>query len=328
MTLKVNSFFVGGETVKVSNRPIADVRFTNTAPSFVNDQNGHYHINGAYVQSFVPLMTDRTPVVLHHGGGMTGAMWESTPDGREGWLNFLLQANCPTYVIDNVERGRAGWPAARLEELGAPILRTEEEAWALFRFGKPKDYSNKRPFPNQRFPVEALSTFSAQFVPRWLEHSEPSTRAMSALLDKVGPCVVVAHSQGAECVINAARARPHLVSALVLLEPSAVPGDLSFIATHGIPLALLKGDYLDCAPLWRELREAYSRIVTSICKRGGRADLFDLSKEVGRGFSHMPMMDHGNELVFSLVDRWVKENTKSVNGGKTEQLSRAQSLAF
>jgi hypothetical protein len=40
---------------------------------------------------------------------MTGACWEATPDGRPGWLTVFLRARLPVDVLDNVERGRAGW---------------------------------------------------------------------------------------------------------------------------------------------------------------------------------------------------------------------------
>jgi hypothetical protein len=49
------------------------------------------------------------PVLLWHGGGMTGFTWETTPDGRPGWLWRFLQAGYEVMVSDAVERGRSSW---------------------------------------------------------------------------------------------------------------------------------------------------------------------------------------------------------------------------
>lgn len=36
-------------------------------------------------------------MVLMHGGHLTGAVYESTPDGREGWLQFFVRKGWPVY---------------------------------------------------------------------------------------------------------------------------------------------------------------------------------------------------------------------------------------
>jgi len=46
---------------------------------------------------------------MWHGGGLTGVTYETTPDGREGWLNYFLRKGWSVYNSDAVERGRAGW---------------------------------------------------------------------------------------------------------------------------------------------------------------------------------------------------------------------------
>ncbi|MEC7574984.1 MAG: hypothetical protein VX973_08865, partial [Pseudomonadota bacterium] len=102
---------MGGRRVLISGKPTEPLHFTG-ATSFENDPNGAYHIEQAYVQYFIPAERKHDlPVLLVHGGGMTGANWETTPDGRTGWLHRFLEAGFATYVIDNVERGRAGWCA-------------------------------------------------------------------------------------------------------------------------------------------------------------------------------------------------------------------------
>jgi hypothetical protein len=42
---------------------------------------------------------------MWHGGGLTGVTYETTPDGREGWLNLFVRKGWDVYVSDAVERG-------------------------------------------------------------------------------------------------------------------------------------------------------------------------------------------------------------------------------
>jgi len=294
--LTIKSFFVGGKRIKINGKDITDICFTDTVQPFEVNPNGMHHVHQAYVQAFIPELSEKTPVVLQHGGGMTGVTWESTPDGRDGWLNYFVAEKFPTYVIDNVARGRASWPGIEHAELGAPILRTEEEAWTLFRFGTAENYAKKKTFPEMRFPVQALKQFVPQFVPRWIDHKVESAQAIVELLEKLGE---------AEAVWAATKQRPDLVKALVLLEPSGLTTDTEFLVKNEIPLLVLHGDNMECSDLWRNLLIVYKKMVDDICDAGGDAKLVDLSQEIGTGFSHMLMMDKGNKLVFSLVNNWM-----------------------
>ena len=56
-------------------------------------------------------------------GGLTGACWETTPDGRPGWLHNFLSAGFAVYVLDNVERGRSGF--VQLKMFGTANLSNE-----------------------------------------------------------------------------------------------------------------------------------------------------------------------------------------------------------
>ena len=82
------SFHVGGRRLKLSGQPVETIQFTG-ATSFENDPNGDYQIEQAYIQYFIPEERKyNLPVLLVHGGGMTGSNWETTPDGRPGWLHL------------------------------------------------------------------------------------------------------------------------------------------------------------------------------------------------------------------------------------------------
>ena len=141
---------------------------SSALPDYRHDGNDAYYIEQAYVQRFVPASrVQDTPVLLVHGGGMTGACRESTPDGRPGWLTAFLRAGLPVDVLDNAERGRAGWCAVPDVWPGTPIMRGEREAWEVFRLGLPENYAARTPFPGSQFPVDALAAMARQSVPRW-----------------------------------------------------------------------------------------------------------------------------------------------------------------
>jgi len=67
-------------------------------------------VNGRqmYVEYWIPARV-RHPyaMVLVHGGGGQGTDWMGTPDGRPGWVTYLLQEGFRVYVVDRPGHGRA-----------------------------------------------------------------------------------------------------------------------------------------------------------------------------------------------------------------------------
>jgi hypothetical protein len=61
----------------------------------------------------------RYPLLMWHGGGLSGVTWESKPDGAPGWQQYFLKAGHDVYVSDAVERGRASWELFRLGPEGS-----------------------------------------------------------------------------------------------------------------------------------------------------------------------------------------------------------------
>lgn len=103
------SYTVGGRLYEVTDGEPREVRFTRSA-SYTYDPRGHRAVEHTYVQYFIPAPArDLPPVVLVHGGGMHGSTWETTPDGRPGWLHHLLDLGREVHVVDLVERGRSGF---------------------------------------------------------------------------------------------------------------------------------------------------------------------------------------------------------------------------
>jgi hypothetical protein len=46
----------------------------------------------------------QAPLLKWHGGGFTGVTCESTPDGREGWLNLIVRKGWDSYVSDAIRK--------------------------------------------------------------------------------------------------------------------------------------------------------------------------------------------------------------------------------
>ena len=280
------SYTAGGRVLRVTEGAPQRVNFTRST-SYEIDPRGHYAIEHAYVQYFVPeTRRPGPPVLLVHGGGMSGSCWETTPDGRPGWLHLLLTKGYEVHVIDNVERGRAGFAPGVWD--GQPVLRTLEEAWALFRIGPREGFRTRTAYPGQRFPVDHFDSFARTFVPRWLTTSPLQVAALVAVLERTGPALVICHSQGAELAFDAHRKAPHLFRGIIALEPSGLPNagqDLT-----DIPVVLCTGDHLDNEPLWIDRKEAWVRFIAQRASDGGAASLLT-SDDLGAGNSHMLMMD-------------------------------------
>lgn len=107
---EVGSMHVGGKEVTLSGLPVREIASTAGASPRKADSNGDFETGQMYAQ-YVKLVSPRAkhPMLMIHGGGLTGAMWETTPDGRPGWQMYFLKAGHDVYTADTVERGRAFW---------------------------------------------------------------------------------------------------------------------------------------------------------------------------------------------------------------------------
>ncbi len=285
------SYTAGGRVYSVSEGTPFQVQLTRDS-SILYDPRGHFPVEHAYVQYFIPEPRNTAPpMVLVHGGGMHGATWETTPDGRPGWLNLLLARGYEVHVVDAMERGRAGWVPGLWE--GTPILRSMEEAWTLFRFGPAEGFTARHAFPQQQFPVDKLEGFARSFVPRWLTTTGLQVGALVAVLERTGPAVLVTHSQGGEIGFDAQGRRPDLVAGIIAVEPSAAPSVVE--AETACPLTLLAGDFLDVD----EAIAARHRLWQDIARRWlvctPQVEMIWTAEAVRPGGSHMLMMDRHSE---------------------------------
>ncbi|GAA1827368.1 esterase [Pseudonocardia ailaonensis] len=303
----LGSFHIGGEEVHLSGLAPDVLPISGGIGSVSMDPNGAYEVGQMYVQ-FVRLAgeRDRAPVLLMHGGGMTGAMWESTPDGRTGWQSRLLEAGHDVYVADSVERGRASW--ARYPDIypAPPLFRSKKDIWEAFRIGPMGTYeadpAARTPYPATAFPLDAFDQLAKQCVPRWTHTDALALAAYRRCLERIGPCALVAHSQGCAFAFALAVEMPSLVEAVVAIEPGGFPGpDADLASLVDVPLAVLWGDNVEDHPFWGPTRLRSKDFVDAVTAAGGRAELVDLPTVGIAGNSHLPMGDLNSDAVAALV---------------------------
>ena len=306
---EVGSFHVGGHAETLTGLPTREIVFSAGAPPTKVDPNGEFEVEQMYVQ-YVKLAQPKAkvPILLWHGGGLSGVTWETKPDGKPGWQQFFLNAGYDTYVSDAVERGRASW--ARYPEIykSEPFFRTKKEAWELFRIGPTYEVGGKRvAYEGTQFPVEAFDQFGKQGVPRWATNDAATQKAYDALVQKICPCIVVVHSQGGNFGFNAVLHAPDKIKALVAVEPSGAPDPTKVDVTtlKGVPHLIVWGDNLDKNAFWQKLQPSVFRYRDALVAAGAKADMFELPAMGIKGNTHMMMMDRNSDQIAGLINDWL-----------------------
>jgi pimeloyl-ACP methyl ester carboxylesterase len=182
---------------------------------------------------------DLLPVVMVHGGTQSGAHWERTPDGRPGLAPLLAAHGRPTYVVDLPGVGRSLYHP---DHHGPLVHYTAEMTEYVFTAPPPGAWPGaglhtQWPGTGRRGdPV--FDALTAGQVGRLADEAtaESSARdALAALIDRIGPCHVLTHSQGGAYGWHAADARPDRVRSIIALEPKGPPWFDPQAAAHDRP---------------------------------------------------------------------------------------------
>src|SRR5271170_685788 len=80
----------------------------------VETLNGkQYMVGQIYAEYIIPAKkTHPYPVIMVHGGTMSGTNYTGTPDGREGWAQQFVRQGYAVYVVDQPGRARSGYSVA------------------------------------------------------------------------------------------------------------------------------------------------------------------------------------------------------------------------
>jgi pimeloyl-ACP methyl ester carboxylesterase len=302
----IGSFHIGGRLLEVSGQPIKEVLFTPGGVPAKVDPNGKYQVEQMYAQYFLQQTPKaRLPLLMWHGGGLTGVTYETKPDGNPGWLNYFLRRGWDIYISDAMERGRSGWTD---KFKGDPVFLPLGDPWERFRVGPigswNDDKAKRVTYPGVQFPTDAYEQFMKQGVPRWVTTDDQIIAAYIELVDKVCPCALLVHSQAGSFGFKVAEARPDKIKALVLAEPSATGAKDKAAALKNIPMAIIYGDNAKDHPRWGKIRQNVHDYAGLIKAAGGSVDLIDLPDIGIKGNTHMMMMDKNSDQVAEVIQKW------------------------
>jgi pimeloyl-ACP methyl ester carboxylesterase len=186
-----------------------------------------------YVEVLHPQhVVQKYPLVFFHGAGQTATNWMGTPDGRTGWADYFLEQGYVVYLVDQPARGRSPWHPS----VNGP-LQMRPPSWVEERFTAPEiahiwpQAKKHTQWPGnddkkgrQGDPV--FDAFYATQVEGLASAVETQTLVQAdgaALLDKIGPAILVTHSQSGAFGWLLADARPKSVKAIVAMEPNGPP---------------------------------------------------------------------------------------------------------
>jgi pimeloyl-ACP methyl ester carboxylesterase len=172
------------------------------------------------------------PMVFFHGNAQTATNWMNTPDGRPGWADYFLGQGYVVYLVDQPARGRSAWHPATNGALSILTISDIERRFTASEIGGfwpqakkhtqwPGNTENKGRRGDPVF--DAFLAGEVESLSSLVETQTLIQAAGTALLDKIGPAILVTHSQSGPFGWILADSRPKSVKAIVAVEPTGPP---------------------------------------------------------------------------------------------------------
>jgi pimeloyl-ACP methyl ester carboxylesterase len=305
--LKQGSMEAGGRTIDCPTNDGGD-------PNSARWPSGHVVVDNVYATYQYPAdQRYPYPILFNSGGGHTARVYDSTPDGREGWLTLFVREGFAVYGVDRPNTGRSGTDICKINEvkLGkAPASElpainryAAESSWVTFRWG-PKF---GEPYPNTQFPIEFADNYYPQTVSTYRDPEETpkSVAAFAALIDKIGePLIIQSWSSSGLLGYLTAIERPQRVKAILAVETSVTAFDM--IPAEGrqklakIPIYIVIGDHA------QDRVEASRKFQTEMAPIGGQVTV-DVLPEAGIfGNGHTMMLEKNNKQIMHRMIAWLE----------------------
>src|SRR5882724_10807117 len=253
------------------------------------------------------------PILFNSGGGHTARVYDTTPDGREGWLTLFLREGFAVYGVDRPNTGRSGTDICKINavrigrapasELPAINRYAAESSWVTFRWG-PKF---GEPYPNTQFPIEAANNYYPQTVSTYRDPQETrkSVAAFAALIDKVPEQVIIQSwsSSGLLGYLTAIE-RADRVKAILAVETSVTAFDeispLGRQKLAQIPILIVIGDRA------QDRVDASRKFQKEMAAIGGSVTV-DVLPEAGIfGNGHTLMLEKNNKQIMHRMIAWLE----------------------
>ena len=224
------AMLTGCSTSPTGKLSLADQGYFFAGGKYVTNKAGlQIRVNQMYVQYQIPADKKHPyPVVMWHGGGQTGSNFMGTPDGREGWGDYFLKQGYAVYIVDQPGRARSGYFTEVYGRTRQPNTQAMSD-----RFTAPERANQ---YPQARLHTQWPGTGLAgdptfdQFFSSQVEDiadvgviEQLNREAGAALLDKIGPAILLTHSQSGPFGWVLANDRPKLVKGIIAIEPSGPP---------------------------------------------------------------------------------------------------------
>jgi pimeloyl-ACP methyl ester carboxylesterase len=285
--------------------------FASAAGLRAADQYGSFFINQALVHFIKPSgKRHGVSVIMVPGHNLSSYIYLTTPDGRPGWAQEFADDGFDVYVINDPDfdfsRGFSVVPFNVVPTTGAPppdpsaTLAWQQDIWRRWGFGN----SEGNPYPDTRFPTPSFANFELNY-PYVTSAGRSFSGAVIALLDMVGPSLVMAHSAGGPTGVTAAKSRPQLVPALILIEPTNPPVAADFPALAGKSMLGVYGDYIDSRN--QTNRKAGTEAAALLfSQNGGSGEVVSLPEELSiMGNTHLLMQDNNSAFIADLILDWL-----------------------
>ena len=208
---------------------VADQGYFFAGGQYVEQGGATVRVGQMFVQYQIPAERTRAfPVVMFHGGGQTGTNYLGTPDGRKGWAEYFLGQGYAVYVVDQPGRARSGYFPAIYGKTRRPTVELVERRFtapAVSRLWPQAHLHTRWPGSGRRGDPVFDQFFSSQVES--IEDGE-TTEALArdagaALLERIGPAILLTHSQSGPFGWVIADRVPERVKAILAIEPNGPP---------------------------------------------------------------------------------------------------------
>jgi pimeloyl-ACP methyl ester carboxylesterase len=284
----------------------------------------------SFVQYLIPAdVRFQLPIVLVHGGSAQMLHYMGNGDGASGWAHHFVQAGYKVYLVERPGHGRGVYHPETLGPIDA-VPTYEALAWLFARSSKG---------PNKQWPGtgEIGDPLVDQFMAN--QNALPLNFAPTlslgaphgaALLDKIGPAIVMTHSAAGTWGWLVAEARPSLCKAVIsfegagvpLIEPTAgagaarggagrggagrgntAPTTRRLNGVNGMPMLYLTAEVSG--------RTDGPAIVSALVDSGAKAEHVFLQDRGIRGNGHMAMLENNRKQISDFLRSWIEERVKA-----------------